>query len=53
MFLPASVCLSFCLSASLLKKLFTDFGEMFWRGGVWPKDKCLDFNGDLDYGANP
>jgi len=37
------VCLSAGLCAKYLKKLWTDFGEIFWRGGAWPWDKSIRF----------
>ena len=32
--------------AKYLKNLWTDFDEIFWTGGTWPKTSQLDFGGD-------
>jgi len=61
MFLPLSVCLfvclfvclSVCLSAGLLKKLFTDFGEILWMDKRGPSTNRLDFGGDLNHNPDP
>ena len=37
-FLPLSVCLSVCLCAGYLKKLWTDPDEILWTGLVCDKD---------------
>ena len=39
MFLVQSVCLSVCW----MKKLWTDFGEISWRGRAWPRDQWVQF----------
>jgi len=49
MFIPQFVCLSACLFAGSLKKLRTDFDEIFWRVGRGPSNSRLDFTGDLDH----
>jgi len=40
------------LSARLLKKLRTDFDEIFWRCGAWPKEQS-DFGGHPDHVPDP
>jgi len=42
MFLPF-VCFSVCLSLLLLKKLQTDFSEIFWRHQAWTKTQSFRF----------
>jgi len=37
------LCLSVCLSAELLKKLWTDFGEICWRAGALPREQLIRF----------
>ena len=42
------VCLSVCLWTTLLKKLWTDWDEILWRGpGCSTRKYWLNFNGDL------
>jgi len=51
----SSVCLSFCLSV-LLKKLWMDFDEIFWRGRAWPKEQWVQFwwwSGSLSGSRSP
>jgi len=40
-----SVCLSVCLCVRLLKKIWLDFDEIFYRSGAWPREgpisRCL------------
>ena len=38
------LCLSVCLSAKLFEKLWTDFDEISWRGGAWPKHESIRFS---------
>ena len=40
--------MSLCLLTRLLRKLCTDFREILWVVGVWPKMTRLDFETDLD-----
>ena len=40
------LCLFVCLtllSAGLLNNLWMDIGEIFWRGGAWPKNRSIRF----------
>lgn len=34
---------SLCLSTRLFKKLQAGLDEIFWRGGMWPKDQSFRF----------
>ena len=43
MFSPVSVCLSFCLCAGYLKKLWTDSDEILWTGSLCDKDELIRF----------
>jgi len=47
-----SVCLSVRLSTKLLKKLWTDFDEIFRGMGAWRKEQW-DFGGHVDYNVDP
>ena len=41
-----SLCLFFCLLATLLKKFLTDFDEIFRIARQWQKEQLIKFGGD-------
>ena len=42
-----------CLSVCPLDYSGSDFNEIFWKGGVWPRTNRLDFGGDPNHDPDP
>jgi len=41
--LCVSVCVFVCMYAKYLKKIWTDFEEILWRGRAWPRKESVRF----------
>jgi len=52
LFVGLSVCLSVCLCAGYLKKLWTDSDEILWTGSVCNKDELIRFWRRYEFGCD-